>query len=174
MFGGSPIMSSAPAFLTQVPVQGYAVPSPVNQPLPRSAPAPAWRERAPVQPDLASRPLPQGPVFRGQSAEESEPAPRQRILPPAPVALVLPPPDKLGVTAAAPCGADWADVHRRLEQLGALSFHQEKLTAGGCRIIVVMPTDRRDRAHQVEADAPTEAEAVGLALQRAEKWASLK
>jgi hypothetical protein len=89
----------------------------------------------------------------------------------------LPAPDQLGVAEAVSAvmpHADWADVHRRLDRLAALSFHQEKLTAGGCRITVLLPTDRRDRAHQVEADAATEAEAVSMALERAEKWAKAK
>jgi hypothetical protein len=86
--------------------------------------------------------------------------------------LTLPAPEQLGIacnTAPARPEADWADVHRRLERLGAISFHQQKLTAGGYRFTCQLPSGQASRARQIEAEAATAAEAAVLALDRAEQ-----
>ena len=85
----------------------------------------------------------------------------------------MPSPEQLGVDdarSAAGDGPDWTLFHRRLDQLGACSIHLDKLPAGGCRFTCLLPTGRRDRFHRVESQAATEAEAVQLALDDAEKW----
>jgi hypothetical protein len=71
------------------------------------------------------------------------------------------------MACAAP--VDWEDFHRRLDNLGVLAFHQQRLGAGGCRITVLLPTEHPEQSHQVEADAPTPGEAISLVLDRAEK-----
>jgi hypothetical protein len=91
--------------------------------------------------------------------------------------LTLPSPDELGITCApAPAtnAADWADVHRRLERLGAVAFHQQKLAAGGYRFTCLLPSGQANRSQHIEAEAATATEAACLALDRAEKSAQPK
>jgi hypothetical protein len=93
-------------------------------------------------------------------------------MPPPPRPLVLPAPEQLGVAGVPSTSVariDWENVHRRLDNLGALAFHQQKLEAGGCRIMVLLPTEHQEHTHQVEADASTASEAISLVLDRAEK-----
>ena len=88
--------------------------------------------------------------------------------------MSIPSPEELGVLAAKPVVAgvelDWAAVHRRLQELGA-DFLRQKLPEGGYRFTCLMPTNQPNRLHRVEAEAATEAEAVQLALNQANKWA---
>jgi hypothetical protein len=65
---------------------------------------------------------------------------------------------------------DWAAVHNRLDRLGATCFQLERTPQGSCRITCLLPTDQRGRTHRIEADASTEADAVRLALARAQEW----
>jgi hypothetical protein len=69
---------------------------------------------------------------------------------------------------------DWADVHRRLDRLGAISFHQQKLMDGGFQVTFLLPSEQPHRAHQVEAKADSADQAVALALERAEQLAKQK
>ena len=85
----------------------------------------------------------------------------------------MPAPEQLGVATSSSAGTDWAEAHRRLDRLGA-NFHLEKLTQGGCRFSCWLPTGQPDRPHRVEAQAATEAAAVNLALDEAERWAGGK
>jgi hypothetical protein len=108
----------------------------------------------------------QQPRFRAQMGDEPE-----RRLPPSPV--TLPKPEQLGIRKPRPRenGLDWTDARRRLESLGAVTFQSTKLPEGGCRFTCLLPTDRANYNHRIEAEGATEAEAVRLGLERAETWA---
>jgi hypothetical protein len=123
-------------------------------------------------------------LIRLKGPDEDDPAPSRPLTTQvAPGRLKLPSPGELGLlTEAVPSSekcktgsaVDWADIHRRLDRLGALSFHQENLPEGGCRVTFLLPTDQPNRAQQIDARAETPAEAVGLALERAETWTAGK
>jgi hypothetical protein len=149
-------------------VEAYPPPQFVGQPV--LAP---WTGR-PAQPFAAASsrapalqpPLPP-PRFRAQSPDEPTTAALLR-----PALLNMPSPEQLGVATARPAGdIDWDATHRRLDRLGALCFHREKLDRGGYRFTCLLPTSQADRTHRVEVVAATEAEAVRLALEKAEEWA---
>jgi hypothetical protein len=87
------------------------------------------------------------------------------------VALALPPPEQLGIGAAtAPAEIDWNAVHRRLHLLGSTSYQSQR-TADGYRFTCLLPTADPDRSQRIEAQAAGEADAIRLALDRAEHWA---
>jgi hypothetical protein len=177
MFGGSPILSAPPGYFQPMPAPSYQPPN--YAPRPASRPAPVWQQQpAPEEQPMVDAPAPRGPVFRGKADDEvvtetvtveaeerSEP-------------LNLPSPEALGVGCGcdkcecSPCKCrapkDWAEFHQRLEQLGALSFHQQKLTDGSYRVSFLLPTERDNQSHHVEATAETGLQAAGLALNRAE------
>lgn len=148
------------------------LPRPATQPLPP-------RYAAPQQPAVAARPTAAPPspapapaqpaprlIVRAQAPDEPAPAPR-------PQALSLPSPEALGIAPTPRAGTesvDWAAAHRRLERLGATCFHLERLSTGGCRITCLLPGRQQGRHHRVESLAPTEAEALRLALERADQW----
>jgi hypothetical protein len=108
----------------------------------------------------------QQPRIRAQMGDESE-----RRVQPAPV--TLPKPEQLGIRKPQPRdnGLDWADARRRLDVLGAVTFQSTRLPDGGCRFTCSLPTDRPNTNHRIEAEGPSEAEAVRLGLERAESWA---
>jgi hypothetical protein len=114
-----------------------------------------------------AQPLP-GPTFRGQAPDEPESPPP----PPAAPLLRLPTPEELGLAAerADSAGFDWSAAHHRLDHLGAVCFRLDKLPQGSSRVTCLLPTAQPGRTHHVEAEAPTDAEAVRLALERAEAW----
>lgn len=88
--------------------------------------------------------------------------------------LVIPSPKQLGITPAntsAAAAVDWNATRRRLDRLGAVYFHLERLDAGGYRFTCLLPTSQRGRTHRVETVAATEADAIHLALAKAEEWA---
>jgi hypothetical protein len=166
-------------FVQQVP-QNYPYLRSVNEPQFRPTSAPAWQPQDYPQQARAPQPGDRRPLIRLKGPDEDDPAPtRLATRPASPVRLRLPSPGELGLqgvgaahseTSGAKAVVDWADVHRRLDRLGALSFHQEKLPEGGYRVTFLLPSDQPNRAHQIDARAETVAEAVGLALERAEKW----
>jgi hypothetical protein len=89
--------------------------------------------------------------------------------------LTLPSPEQLGIGSARLAdspGIDWTAAHNRLDRLGTVCFHMEKLKQGGCRVTCLLPTAESGRIHHIDAEAATEAEAVRLALERAEGWAA--
>jgi hypothetical protein len=92
---------------------------------------------------------------------------------PRPAPLTLPAPEQLGVartkTDHRPV-VDWSDVQRRLDHLGALSLQQQKLLDGSYRVACVLPGHQGDHNYQVEAEGDNLAQAIGLTLDRAEKW----
>jgi hypothetical protein len=82
---------------------------------------------------------------------------------------------KLGTPGASPerptiTGADWQTTRARLQACGAVSFQADRLGDGSWRFSCQLPTAQAGRTHRIEAQAATEAEAVRLALQRAEQW----
>ena len=185
MFGGPPIMS-APVFFPDAP--SYPAPRYDYPPAPRAAPQAVWQQPAPQEQVPAVPAVPRAPIVRAKSDDEPLPEPVREQRPAVeerrPEPLNLPSPEELGVGCGCshcrcePCHCqapvDWAEVHRRLDQLGALSFHQQKLLEGGYRVSFALPGSRSDRMHQVEATAPTEAQAVHLALQKAQELAQNK
>ena len=133
------------------------------------------------------------PVNAAMAAASAEPKPKVRLqsadpTPPVQVArLVLPSPEELGLSSARPAGqatappdapaqsaVDWNDAHARLRRLNAVGFHLDRLSEGGCRVTFQLPTQQPQRTHVVESIGRTDAEAVHLALQQAEQWASRK
>jgi hypothetical protein len=130
----------------------------------RPAAAAAW------PPQLPTPPAAPPPTIRSQSPDEAvTAAPPSRA---AWIELRLPPPEELGIAVAArPVTLDWSAAHRRLEQLGACCIRLEKLANGGCRFTCVLPTGQADRTHCIESLADNAAEAVAVALDRAEAWA---
>lgn len=169
MFGGPPMM---PQFAPQVarpgqPAPSYNVPAAMASMNAPSRPAPASQAMTTTPPRAQ-------PLVRGQSPEEPA-APHRteapRFVPVAEKAapLTLPAPEQLGVSA--PGTIDWSSAHARLEKLGATCFHQEKLSSGACRVTCVLPSSGGKQAHHVDAEAGSAAEAVGVALAEAERWA---
>lgn len=141
MIGGSPMMvfPMEPQFVQQVPWQRQA----------RPAAAP------PASPPAVRT----APVVRAQMDEQ--PAP------PRPLALQMPSPEQLGV--GAPASAAWGKLHQRLDQLGAMCFHLDKVAAG-YRVSCVLPTGQAERLHRIDVEASSEGEAIQLTLERAENW----
>ena len=93
---------------------------------------------------------------RLQGAEESE----------ATQPLRMPSPDELGVGPKSRAkDVDWSGVRDRMKALSVSSFHLQKLE-GGYRFTCVVPVAGERR--KIEADGLTEAEAIDLALSRAE------
>lgn len=161
MIGGAPIFAPAPAFVAAPPIYRPAAPpaAPRVQSLPK---APASTQAAALAPR---------PVVRAQSPDEPDVPPRP--LPPEPrlAPVTLPAPEQLGIgVEPAAEDVDWNTVHRRLRELGSLSSQLQR-TGDGYRFVCLLPTTQSDRAQRIEAAATTEAEAVRLALARAELWA---
>jgi hypothetical protein len=82
----------------------------------------------------------------------------------------IPTPEELGVgvpQSASPATppVDWADTQARLQQLGAVSFQLETLSAGRYRFACWLPG--AGGAQRVEAVGASEAEAVRSCLEQA-------
>ncbi|HKI34222.1 MAG TPA: hypothetical protein VKA46_20385 [Gemmataceae bacterium] len=153
-------MSSLPPPMYFPPQGGYAPPTyaPPAQPYPRPQPA-------------ASAVPPSSPPPKVRFQRPDDPPGSERRPEPTPATLTLPPPEELGIggkTAAA--DIDWNAVHRRLNELGSQSLQLQR-TSDGYRCVCVLPTADPGRTRPIEAQAPTEAEAVRLALARAEALA---
>ena len=132
--------------------------------------APPGQQYAPrAQAPAPAAPRPAAPaVVRGQRPEDP-PASERR--PEPRVALSLPPPEQLGIGAPTPAAdVDWNAVHRRLHNLGSTSYQSQR-TADGYRFTCLLPTADPSRTQRVEAQAASEAEAIRVALNRAEQWA---
>lgn len=131
--------------------------APVQMPV---QPAPAYVPRQPAVQAAAPR-QPQ-PVIRAQAPEEPNPA--------RPPVLTLPSPEQLGVAVRpveAPPAADWTALHRRMKELGVVSFHVDSLPDGRSRFTCWLPSDRPELTRRIEAVATSEAEAVQSGLQEA-------
>src|SRR5262249_31633324 len=78
----------------------------------------------------------------------------------------MPSPEQLGVgPKSRQVDVDWSAVRKRMDALTVSSFHLQKLE-GGFRFTCVVPIAGERR--KIEADGLTEAEAIDLALTRAE------
>jgi hypothetical protein len=84
--------------------------------------------------------------------------------------LTLPSPEQLGV-ALRPVDneLDWTAIHARIEELGIVSFHMDRLADGRARFTCWVPRDRPGLTQRIEAVAATKTEAVQLGLQQAAK-----
>jgi hypothetical protein len=182
MFGGSPILSVPPGFFSSPPAESYApAPRYSAPPVQQPAPPPAWQQSAPDQQPAVEAPTPRAPVYRGKADDEVVTETVTVVEEREPERLSLPAPENLGVGCGcgrcecSPCHCnaqvDWAEVHARLERLGALSFQEQKLAGGGYRVSFLLPTEREDRSQHVQATAQTALQAAGLALDRAEELA---
>jgi hypothetical protein len=181
MFGGPPMMP-APQYAPQ-----YAIPS---QPMPQynvpaalaSAPArpsqPMTTTPQRAQPLVTTTPQRAQPLVRAQAPDEPRPAANRVPVPSTPpvaertIALHLPAPEEIGVTA--PGTVDWSNAHARLEKLGCTCFHEEKLANGACRVSCVLPSPGGAHEHRVEAEASNETEAMQVVLAEAERWMARK
>lgn len=159
MIGGSPVLSQ-PVFVTPPPAVSYPAQPYVNPP-------PAWQPAPPRPPAVAQQPPAPRPLVRAKG-DDAPPTPSP------PARLTMPSPGQLGITPAGARAAeavDWNAARRRLDRLGAVYFHVEKLDAGGYRFTCLLPTRQPGRTHRVETVAASEAEAIRLALAKAEEWA---
>lgn len=154
-----------------MPQMPYGAPQPMPyaaQPqMPYGAPpTPRYQAPAPLATPMVAAPQPQQnrqqPIFRAQAADE----PEQRST------LRLPSPEALGIGTRKPTTAiDWTIVHQRLDQLGATCFQKHRLPDGGCRITCLLPSQPGTQ-HRIDTQATSEAEALRLALDQAERWAA--
>lgn len=118
----------------------------------------------------SQRPAVPQPRFRAQGPDEQPASPANRP-PDSTLVLAMPSPEQLGVAAATGASnSNWEEFHQRLDRLGAASIHREKLSDGGCRLICLFPITHTERSHRIEAAARSEAEAMRLALEKAEEW----
>jgi len=116
---------------------------------------------------MAQQPAPPRPLIRAKGEDAAPALPR-------PARLAMPSPKQLGiapVNSSAAAAVDWNVIRRRLDRLNAVYFHLEKVDAGGYRFTCLLPTTQRGRTHRVETVAATEADAIHLALAKAEEWA---
>jgi hypothetical protein len=163
-------------------MQGYAGPQPG-----RFEPPP-WPPRADPQPAMTARgAMPEAPrqvvqpvVAAPKLMTVPTPAPEEvGIIPVAKAApakdVRIPSPQEVGVAAparSASAKVDWNVTRDRLERLGAISVQTIRLEEGRHRVTFLLRTNQPDRVQHIEATAGTEAEAVAVALERAEQWAS--
>jgi len=155
MIGGPPVFFAPPAVTLLPP--GYG-PVPYAPP-----PPPAPRAAAPI---LSAQAAPRPPVMRGQMAEEVVPTVR-------PLPVAMPSPDQLGVNIRPAAGAcDWTAIHKRMQDLGVVSFQMDRLNADVFQITCLLPTAEAGRTHRIEAHGATEAEAMRCALDEAQRWKS--
>jgi hypothetical protein len=88
--------------------------------------------------------------------------------------LNIPSPEELGIGSvrqAEVTKVDWTAARAQLDRLGATCFQVQKLE-GRYRFTCLLPTGQAGRNHRIEAEASTEADAVQLALAKAEDWAA--
>jgi hypothetical protein len=154
---------------------GYPVPGYVGQPVPGN-----WQASPPRNAPPPRMPVPAA-MAAGIATPNSAPRPTIRlqapdtllVRPPTPVVLAAP--EALGIRASTPLPAaatlDWNNAHARLQRLGALGFHLDRLAQGNVCVTFTLPAGDR-RAHQIEVVADSEAAAVNAALDSAEAWAS--
>ena len=90
--------------------------------------------------------------------------------PAAPVSL--PSPEALGIQApkaVAPAAVDWNVIHARIQRLGALGIHTDRLPQG-VRVTLLLPAGQQ-QTHLIEVVADSESAAVNSAVANAEAWA---
>ena len=164
-------MMPAPGFNSSFPLVRGApsnVGSFVSQPSAGYASSPP---SPPKYSSVAQQQTPAPRVVRGQRPDEPAPEPAAPIVRAS--VLRMPSPQELGVGDAKRPenpSVDWAAVHSQLDRLGATCFQLERTLEGSLRITCLLPTEERGRSHRIEAQASSEAEAVRLALARAQEW----
>jgi hypothetical protein len=167
-------MLAAAPFAPAMPMETFAPAQFAGQPVPPpSFGRPAQPYASPAS-SLAAQQRPSLPPPRFRAQAPDEPVSKQLPAPVRSAPIAIPTPEQLGV-ATVPMSegtSDWAAANRRLDLLGAVSSHRERLPQGGYRFTCLLATEQADRKHRVEAVAATEEEAVRLALQRAEEWAT--
>ena len=85
--------------------------------------------------------------------------------------VAMPSPDKLGVAGkAADVAPDWEAIHRRIQELGVVSFQADQLSAEVFQFTCLMPTAEAGRTHRIEGHGATQAEAARRALDEARRW----
>jgi hypothetical protein len=92
------------------------------------------------------------------------------VVPPGAKSIAMPSPTELGVSP--PGKVDWNETHSRLDRLGAFGLQMVQLNDGRHRVAFVLRTAKADQVQHVEVTAATAAEAVTLALERAETVSS--
>jgi hypothetical protein len=149
-------------------------------------------------PPQAAAPQPRPPVIRAAPDDDPPPpasstegrqpgtAPVTATLPPpsstegrpagsSPV--TIPTPEELGVASSrtAPGNGDWLPGYRQLLDMGAYSFRIDRLPAGaGFQITCLLPAGQAQRVRRIETQAASEAEAVRLAVEEAQRWVAQK
>ena len=149
------------------------MPARVGQPVPGN-----WNAASVVQGQAPRMPV-NAAMASGTPSAAAVPRPTIRLQAPdtlltkpaAPVAL--PSPEALGIrmsAAPAPAAAilDWNLAHARMQRLGALGIHVDRLPQG-IRVTLILPAGQQ-LTHHVEVVAQSEAVAVNTALDNAESW----
>jgi len=86
----------------------------------------------------------------------------------------IPSPEEVGVASpnkGAAAKVDWNQTRDRLGRLGLIKLETVHQEDSRHRVVLVLRTRQADQVQNIEATAATEAEAVALALERAEQWA---
>jgi hypothetical protein len=145
---------------------------------PRSSPPPQTAQQQPTPPITARGMMPDTPKVVGPAlklTQVSMPSPDEvGVVPPAAKGIAMPSPGDIGVVPPAKTAAakvDWNETRSRLDRLGAIGLQTIQMNDGRHRIAFVLRTRQADQVQHVEATAATEAEAVALALERAEQCA---
>jgi hypothetical protein len=83
-----------------------------------------------------------------------------------------PTPEQLGIAVPTrtPVQVDWSLTRQRLQQMGALTFQLDWLPEDGRRFSITLPTAEAGKAHLIQGDGATEADAVRQALERADAF----
>jgi hypothetical protein len=159
--GFAPTAGGQPPFPT--------VPSNVQPSWPPGPAATAQQQRPPI---IRGVP-PDDPPLPPQMPTQPAPIPAAPPLPPAPTPtpVSIPTPEELGLAGSrqANGNGDWLPGYRRLLNLGAYSFRIDRVPAGGVQITCLLPAGQAQRVRRVETQAATEAEAVRLAVEEAER-----
>jgi hypothetical protein len=126
--------------------------------------APAAPRQAP--PVRAAQAVPPKPVIRAQAADDAVPQAR--------TVVAMPAPDQIGVAARPADGCDWTAFHRRMQEMGILTFQMDHPTAEVYQFTCLLPTAEPGRTHRIEAHGANEGEAVRRALDEAQRWLAKK
>ncbi len=81
----------------------------------------------------------------------------------------MPSPDQLGVVGRSADG-DWTTIHKRLQELGVVTFQVDRLSADVVQFTCLLPTADPGKTRRIEAHGATEAEAARRALDEAQRW----
>ncbi len=150
MIGGPPVVDLPPGFSTRPPfVPPSGVAPAVAAPQTRVAIAMPPPARFPTGPAPKISP-------RARGEEEAVSAP-----------VTLPSPEQAGVARRHGADLEWAEAHRRLDEMGIVDFQIKPNGDGGFRFACLMPSGQPDRFYRIEGQGTTQREAVRVALERA-------